>query len=368
MKQTLHMMAEADGICNLARQAYNFEENEAWGFKLLKDGFGGISDEQVMSIINGDAMLTGWSICDDVKCTQCKGLNGITYIKKEDKDFKLEVQNHKLYVNTKYFKIGQFLIKKDLINEYAKTRLLYTRNRAEDLFVNDMEMVRNSFWSTTQHQRPSENYMPREGDLNYLFSKTIVPFIDELNMIIDNLTPLDARMIYEVMEKLEVKYAVIKDKLESEFKPKGERAEGCVLITVYDESDLPISFNLEKALYLTYIKARMSSYRKQKITMSQDIDKEKVMKRFKQYEKTVGYAHKEMMESINLHHSESGHYSAIDYPIEHDVNGILQWYMYELTIHNDDKNIKSLPNEMMLTAEGDAYVDGKLIAETIDLR
>ena len=364
--RTMHMMTEGASIANLAIQGYNFEENEELAVKLLKEGFVGISDKQVMNILNGDAVVSGWSICDDSECDQCKGLSAITYEEKEDVKLKTKIQNHKLWLNKEHFKVGQFYIRKKQVEDYCKVRIKYTQNR--DLYEEDMEIMKNSFWSSNQHRRPSENYMPREGSLDWLFSNAIVPFIDEINQLTDKLVPHDNRSIYEVLDTLGEKHSVLNEDLESSIVPKGVRAEGCILVTVHDDKDKPMSFNLEKAMYLQYVDARRSSIRKQKITMSQDIEKAKVMKRFAQYEKTVGYAHKAMMKSMNLYHSESGSYSTQSHPIEHDVNGLLRWYMWKITIHNDDKEITSIPNELTLSVDGDAYVDGKLVEEKIDLR
>jgi len=365
---SLHLQIEADYICDMGRNMYNFEENEAFAINLITESFIGISHDHVMKVLNGDAMVTGWDICANSDCTQCKGKVQAHYVEKEDKKFKTKVLKHKLYLHKGYYKIGQFHISKEQIDEYCRVKILHYRNSDRELFEDDLELARNSFWSSNNHKRPSDTYIPKENSLDYLFTTTIVPFIDELDKYVETIKPLDTRMLYEIHEKLAIKYSIIKEELSIPHKPKPVRSEGCLLVTVCNEQDEEVSYNLEKAMYLQYIDARGSAIRKQKITMAQDIEKDKVIKRFQQLEKTVGYAHKEMMESMGLYHSQSGFYDANNNFIEYQVNGLLQWYMFKLAFDIKERDIDKLPNEIKLDKNEDAFIDGELIEEKIDLR
>lgn len=114
---TLHFIVEAKFIVNLSRQKYWYEDNETGAIELLKS-FDGMSMLQIMNLINGKAMMTGFSTCDDKKCHQCKGLDEIQYQTTEDKAFIKEIQEREKYLTANYYKIGQWHVDKNKIIEY----------------------------------------------------------------------------------------------------------------------------------------------------------------------------------------------------------------------------------------------------------
>src|SRR3989304_8227688 len=116
----LHFIVEGRFLQNHARQGFWFEDREEFAIKLLKEGLVGSTEEQVMNIINGDAILRGASICDRKDCSQCKGLEQITYTEQVDKEFRDEIRKRQLWLNDNYYKIGEHHVKKYKINEFIK--------------------------------------------------------------------------------------------------------------------------------------------------------------------------------------------------------------------------------------------------------
>ena len=128
----LHFIVEGAFLQNHSRQLYWFEDREDFAIKLLKEGLVGSTEGQVMNIINGNAILRGASICDKENCTQCKGLEQITYSETEDTQFKTEITKRRLWLSENCYKIGQYHINKHIINEYLNTFAKYYRESARE--------------------------------------------------------------------------------------------------------------------------------------------------------------------------------------------------------------------------------------------
>ena len=72
-----------NGLDKLARQAYWFEDRKPWAEKLLRNLCMGITNKQMMDILNGDA-----------KVIAVKKGTAVELVYEEDTEFKEELQNH----------------------------------------------------------------------------------------------------------------------------------------------------------------------------------------------------------------------------------------------------------------------------------
>lgn len=368
--ESLHFLVEGKWLQDMARQGYWFEDNESYGIKLLKESLVGITDEQVMAIINGDASLVGWSICDDKNCTQCVGLNQIQMIQESDHKFKTEITKRRLWLNETNFKIGQHHIEKNLILEFIQE---YIKSIIEqdaifaDVINRRVEDIKRTFFTRGSHRYPSPDYMPEKDSYEWDYIKTINNFLNSLTTTIKQQYPN-----FDEDEFLQG-YRVIKENLSEEITPKLMKTEGSVLFIVPhpDRNYKMVGFNVPKEFLLTFIKERERGEKSMRFTMSLDIDKEKTLERYKNLTKNIFYAHEQLMHQLGLRHSETGVYP--NSMVEYFLNEALLWYVYQVIYHNDDKELKKLPQEVKLQLpENHGYgimsIDGEIIEEKHDLR
>ena len=175
------------------------------------------------------------------------------------------------------------------------------------------------------------------------------------------------------IEKIQKEIRVVNEPLSSKFKPKPMRAEGSTMITVPDPEDnyKYKSINIPKEHLLNYLRQRARNERAMKFTLNLDMDKEKVLKRYKNLQKEIGNIHELLMESMNLRHSNSGIYPRDI--IEYFVNEAVQFFVLRTTYWEEGKSLKKLPDEIKLVLPpnhgyADVYVDGELAEEKRDLR
>lgn len=142
--KSMHFIVEGKFIVNIARQKYWFEDDEDNAIKLLEDGFVGLTTEKIMRLISGDSIVDGYSICNDKKCEQCKGLSSLCYKEIEDKEFKKEIQKRTKWLAKNYFKSGQFHIqKKDVMDYLVQKRVVeFLEKHADISFGQERESLK----------------------------------------------------------------------------------------------------------------------------------------------------------------------------------------------------------------------------------
>ena len=371
--QTLHFIIDGKFLQDHSRTLYWYEDREENAKRLLKDGLIGITDEQVMKIINGEAILKGSSICEQKDCEQCKGLEQITYTETEDIKFKNEIRQRELWINEVCYKIGEFHIQKHLIIDYLDLYAKYAikQERRDDVEWMDeyLQSSRDSLWKSTSHRLPSIDYIPEKGTVDYDFTITINEFVKKSESRL-SIAGINADVI---ADEIKNEIRIIKEDLESRFVPKPIRAEGNTLITVPDpENNFEFkTFNIPKEQLLNYLRSRSRGERALKFTLNLDIDKEQVLKRYENIQKQMGNIHDNLMKSMNLKHSNSGIYSNDN--VEYYVNEAVQYFVLEHSFSLDTDELKKLPDEIKLVLPEnhgyvDVYVDGKLVEEKRDLR
>ncbi len=327
---------EGKWLMDTARRMYWFEDNETFGKKLIKDGLIGITDEQVKSIIDGDAILKGWARKNE----------HILFVKIEDKKFKKEIINRRLWLNENYYKIGEFHVNKKLIDQYIE-RYFYCQSaiqRYDDYQDDQLDLFRNSIWVGSGYKIPSVDYIPEKDSANYRFTKTINNFLREIESRIRNSDPLD---VVKVTEQITNEIKVIKEELKSKIKKLNySRQEGCVLFIIPDPENKKKKkyYNVDKGLILTFIDERNRGERAMKFTLSMDLDKEKTLKRYQALNKNIAYAHKKLMESLNLWHSESGYYRKDQ--DEFYIDQLVTWYAYQVIFHSGKKSLTKMPHTL----------------------
>ncbi len=364
----VHMIVDGKFLEQHSRQCYWFEDREKYSMKLLKEGLVGITDDQVMKIIEGNAQLDGSSICDKKDCRQCKGLKQISYTETEDIKFKNEIIKRKLWLNDNCFKIGEFHISKHLIRDYLSELAYYSKMEARDevseLNEENLAVLRDSLWTVTSHRLPSRDYIPDKGSIDYDFTRVMNDFVNSIE-----------RRFREIgffaegeIEKVEHEIRSFKEPLESKVELKVQRAEGSVLLIVPDPQDnyKYKRINLSKEHLLNYLSERSRGEQSMKFTLSMDLDKDKVLERYKNLQKQMGQVHTLLMESMNLHHIDSGIYPRNC--IEFFVNEAVSYYVLRTSIWEDDKELKKMPDEIKLRLSKnrgyvDVFVDGKLSEE-----
>lgn len=363
------MLTESDFIVGLAREGYWFEDNEKWAVNLL-EAFQGITKDQIFAILNGDAIITGWDTCDDKNCTQCKGKTRSHYVEKSDEKLKNKINKRKLWLDETYFKIGQHHVEKQLVYDLIERvqKLIHDQNQSYvDIVEEDVEAIKKSFFTRSSHRYPSPDYIPRTGSYEYDYILTINDFLNNLQTTMTKTYPNFSK------RKFLEQYKVIQKELKEPSKLKLQRAEGCVLFLIPDPKYKykEIGYNVSKEFLLAFIKERSRGEKAMKFTLSMDLDKEMVLKRYKNLMKNMAYAHERLMESVGLWHSETGHYA--NTTVEYFLNEAILWYVYQVTIHNDAEILKELPKEIKLKLPknhgyGIMSINGKVKDRYHDLR
>jgi len=377
---SLHFIVDGEWLQDFARQRYWFEDAETHGIKILKEGLIGVSDEQVMNIINGDARLKGSSICDKPDCTQCVGLEQITYTNEPDLDFKMKIYERIIWLNKGYYKIGEQHISKNLVEEYADALIQksagFERNRnglASEYDYDEYLMVlRKSFWTTNAFQYPSPKFMPQKGTMEYLFTEQIESFLEKVEKFIAS--ELGYMTVSDFVQDFMKDYSVVET--ESSFTPKKfSRGTGSILVTVPDprvgekNSDKhTFTINMPIEYLLNYMQERKHGTRAFEMTqaLALRMEKEKVLLRYKKLEENMTHAHTLLMNSMNLRHVRSGIYH--DGMVEYYINGVIQWFVHNRHLDDDDGKLKDFPKKMILKANGKLVADGKIVEEYLDCR
>lgn len=374
--ESLHMIVDGQYLEDLTRQLYWFEDNELGAVTILKEGLRGITDRQVINIINGDAVLRGSSICDNKKCSQCKGLKRLTYNENEDKKFKLEITKRKLWLHENTYKIDQYHIRKETIREYLQ---MFNRNlNLEDddklrlEYTERARIYRKAIWSTNCYQIPNADFIPEKGSRDYIFTKIMSSFLKGVeNEIIKAFE--EKGYAEKVIEEILNKITVIKEPTVSKVRKQPVKGEGCTVIKVPDPTNnyKYKSINIPKEQLLNYLKTRSRGEVSLKFTLNLDLDKDKVLKRYKNLQKQMGLVHEKLMDSMNLGHSDSGIYPR--QTLEFFVNEAVQFFVLRTSIWHEGKTLDKLPDEIKLKLPPnhgyvDVYVDGKLVEEKRDLR
>jgi len=376
--ETLHFIVDGKFLEEHCRRLYWFEDNEKGAFKILKEGLIGITDEHVMKVINGDAVLNGSSICDRKDCTQCKGLKQLSYSEIDDTEFKLEITKRRLWLHENTFKIGQYHIEKKLIRDYFE---IYQKTLIENEHLDEEEyeqllqtvrIFRESIWSVTAHRLPSADYIPEKDSRNYLFTQDMNYFLKNSEAIISQGID-NGRFGQSIIDEILRSVVVVKEPTESKVEKKKVKAEGCTLLVVPDPTNnyKYKKINIAKEQLLNYLQERSRGERAMKFTLNMDLDKEKVLKRYENLTKAMGLVHQKLMESMNLKHSQSGIYPRS--MLEFFVNEAVQYFVLKTTFWHEGKTLEKLPDEIKLVLPKnhgyvDVYVDGKLVDEKRDLR
>ena len=79
--ETVHFLVSGDYITDLARDLVK-EGSYEKGFNMVQC-FDGLDDGQCIAILAGKLRMSGWAVCDDPKCRQCKGKDPL-YLKEDD--------------------------------------------------------------------------------------------------------------------------------------------------------------------------------------------------------------------------------------------------------------------------------------------
>jgi len=107
--ETLYFRVNGEFIMDLARQGYWFENRQEWAKKLLGT-LHGITEEQTMAVLNGDAVLVGNA-----------GAPGetISLYPKDDTEFKAKIAEQKKYQDEHYVFLAGHSIPRDHLDQYA---------------------------------------------------------------------------------------------------------------------------------------------------------------------------------------------------------------------------------------------------------
>jgi len=375
---SLHFIIDGEYLQDFARQRYWFEDAENHGYKILKEGLIGISDEQVLDIIHGRASLKGSSICDKPECTQCKGLEEITMVQEPDTKFQSKIYERIIWLNKSCYKVEEQHISKNLIMDYADELIqkqLTLRDRNIDYHNQEyLDTLRRSFWATKAMPYPSPKFMPQKGTPQYIFTEQVENFLG----IMEDFISYDlSHLAIDVFEEEFLKDYIVTETV-SDFTPKKfARGEGMILITVPDPNtkqehltdDETFTVNMPIEHLLNYVNERKRGTKAMKFTqaLQERLEKEKVLKRYKKLQENQTHAHTLLMNSMNLRHVQSGIYH--DGMVEYYINGIIQYFIYksDMTDILEDL-IKDLPKEMTLNANMKLIADGKVIEEYLDCR
>jgi len=104
---TLHFRIEPEGIVDLVRQAYWMEDRKEWALETL-GCMSGITEEQKMSVLKGDATL----ITED-------GGKTVTLIYQEDKGWKGTLDEYQKWKESTYMVFAGRQVPKELVDNYA---------------------------------------------------------------------------------------------------------------------------------------------------------------------------------------------------------------------------------------------------------
>lgn len=373
--ESLHMIVDGEFIQDHCRQLYWFEDNEEGAYKILKEGLRGITNNQVMNIINGDAILRGSSICKKKNCRQCKGLKQISYSIVEDTDFKLEITKRKLWLHETNYKIGQYHISKYIIRDYLeKLREFINQDDDDEDYHKTQDILRihrESIWHNTSHRIPSTDYIPDKDSRDYKFTTQMNYFLKDVERQIRN--ALDENQDVDKLIKEILLGITIFKETTSKVKLKPVKAIGCTVLKIPDPKNnyRYKSINIQKEHLLNYLDTRSRGERSLKFTLNLDMDKDKVLKRYENLTKAMGLVHEKLMKSLNLNHNPSGIYSRNT--LEFFVNEAVQFFVLRTSIWHEGKTLEKLPDEIKLKLPPnhgyvDVYVDGKLVEEKRDLR
>ena len=187
-----------DGLHEIFRDAYWFEERKEWALETL-DCIHGITEEQKMAIINGDAKLVPTK---DGKLLQL--------VYEEDKDFKLRLWEHQEWRKENYFNFaGHWVTKKETM-EYVNFVVKQFRLvlRCPQMFAMEptvmlrMEDIRTGLHEMLMAQA---GFTERSGSDYLDFARALDKLVDQIETIHKYGPPL-TYTIYELKEELEKKY------------------------------------------------------------------------------------------------------------------------------------------------------------------
>lgn len=182
--KTLHMITQADFIVKTARQAFWYEDREYWAKDLLSS-FEGITEQQITDILNGDATVTGWSICGKPECEQCKGLNQCTYVEQEDHVFKDEIKQRIKYLNENHYKIGEIHVSKNIVDDYLiQKELVRILKKYGDVSMGEEDLILeqkyNGIFYDAINEGISATEIPEAGTKKHRFAIALQKFLTEL--------------------------------------------------------------------------------------------------------------------------------------------------------------------------------------------
>jgi len=361
--QTLHFhfLVESDFLVNTARQMHWFEDNETLANEMLQS-FNGITEEQIQKILNGDSTITGWSVCEDKDCTQCKGLVRSHYVEQADENFKREINSRIEWLSKSMYKIGQYHISQSRIDEYLECVFEFHRKQRSEVeyLENEIQEFKKAIWLSYGMLVPSLERLPR--------TEREKDFFDKVNGYLDwaeneiKISLAEFRPLHELETILRDKIS-IKKTIEP-ISRNEKRAFGCVILAVPNPNQnyKIVEVNLEKAHLINYIQARDRGEKSINFTNSLDIEKNQILKRIENINKEMGRAHTKLMRSMGLNHSESGYYEPDT--LEHFVNEAVQYCIID-NVCSFNKEI-SIPNKIRLELIGKShnlakiYYDDKL--------
>jgi len=179
----LHMIVQADFIVNLARQGFWFEDREYWAKELLSS-FQGIKEDQIDAVLNGNATVTGWSICEDKTCEQCKGLTQSHYEEIEDTKFKEEIKHRVEYLKDNFYKVGEIHVSKNVINEYLiQKELVRILQKFGDVSRGEEDIILGfkyeSIFQDAINERIKVEDIPEAGTKKHRFAIALQKFLSE---------------------------------------------------------------------------------------------------------------------------------------------------------------------------------------------
>jgi len=117
IEKSLHFTVNAESVVALCRQAWLYEDKEAWALKTLGYLAMGITPDMVDSILHGINTLK--STEDGCSCN---------YVKEEDESWLLEVQKHNAFMESRYYTFAGRKVESEIVNIYTHSVVARLRN------------------------------------------------------------------------------------------------------------------------------------------------------------------------------------------------------------------------------------------------
>ena len=137
---SLHFRTDGEGIMNMAKRIY-FWEDEERAIHILR-AFKDINIKQINKVINGQAKLLGTSICGKPDCDQCKDeTSPLRYVEEKDQDWLNEIEEEfgdKIKLIVPQMAYGSSKQKKKIvwIRKNSLNNYVHTFTRAESTIKN----------------------------------------------------------------------------------------------------------------------------------------------------------------------------------------------------------------------------------------